>query len=97
MKKKGVRTPTVSKTKNSLKKKKNKQRTHTLDEYGLGYLANLKYKITAMAITSTVIIAPIVHLFLSILLEMFVIIFLLRPMLSSTPCIWTRNVNVQAS
>lgn len=49
------------------------------------YLTNLKYRIRAIAITRTVITPPMSHLFRLILLDMFVMILLLLPMLSSTP------------
>ena len=51
-----------------------------------GYLESLKYKIKAMTTTRTAIMEPIIHLFLLILLDMLVKIFLLLLTLSSTPC-----------
>lgn len=49
------------------------------------HLVSLKYKMKIIARTRTVMIAPMVHLFLFILLVIAVNIFLLFPTLSSTP------------
>lgn len=58
---------------------------HHKEKSVIGYLESLKYRITMIAITRTKTMPPIIHLFLLILLDMLVKIFLLFPMLSSTP------------
>jgi hypothetical protein len=45
-----------------------------------------------MARTRAVIIPPMIHLFLSILFDIAARIFLLLPMLSSTPCNYVQEV-----
>lgn len=51
----------------------------------IGYLESLKYRTKMIATTRTKTTQPIIHLFLFILLDMLVKIFLLLPTLSSTP------------
>lgn len=60
-------------------------------QVSFNYFASLKYKIRMIAMTRTATIEPIIHLFLLILLDMFVKILLLFPTLSSTPWSWTRR------
>ena len=60
------------------------QNTHPKNGH-FGCLESLKYKIKTIATIRTAIMAPMIHLFLLVLVDMFVKMFLLLPMLSSTP------------
>lgn len=75
---------------NYVSQKHPETKTKPSGEYtNVDYLASLKYRIRATARIRTAIMMPMIHLFLLILLDIFVKILLLLPTLSSTP--WSCN------